>query len=87
MKRRNAEQVYEQSVKTLSTAERLWLVERIIRELRQRDETEPPPGGFDWLAVHGIAPNLLDGVDAQDWISRTRQESDVQRESQWRKDR
>ena len=37
-----------------------------------------------WMDVAGIAPYPLTGEDAQDWVSRTRQEGDDTREQQWR---
>jgi hypothetical protein len=37
----------------------------------------------DWGEVAGVAPHPLTGEDAQDWVSRTRAESD-EREQQWR---
>lgn len=41
----------------------------------------------DWMSIRGTAPNLLDGEDAQEWVSRTRREGDEHRERQWRRDR
>ena len=68
----------------LPREDRLRLAEKILTDLR----TSPPsgePGGFDWMAVRGIAPNLLGGEDAQQWVSRTRREADEHREKQWRR--
>lgn len=39
----------------------------------------------DWMALRGIAPALLEGQDAQTWVSQTRREADEQRERQWRR--
>jgi hypothetical protein len=36
----------------------------------------------DWLNAAGIAPYPLTGEDAQAWVTRTRRESDEQRERQ-----
>jgi len=62
------------------------LVERIVHEL-----AEPPAEGqaaprADWMSLRGIAPNLLEGDDAQAWVSRTRRESDEPREQQLRRE-
>lgn len=67
----------------LPPAERLRLVEQIVHDL-----TAVFPGGelapqADWMAVRGIAPDLLEGEDAQEWVSRTRREGDRERENQW----
>lgn len=35
-----------------------------------------------WQDLGGIAPNLLSGEDAQEWVSRTRRESDERRKAQ-----
>ncbi len=66
---------------TLSVSEQLalavWLIERARRA------ASPVPTGRRWMDVAGVAPYPLTGEDAQDWVSRTRQESD-EREQQWR---
>jgi len=78
------ERVYEQLIKGLPARERLRLVERIVHDL----STGAPEGEagerYDWMAMEGIAPDLLAGEDAQEWVSRTRQESDDHREQQWK---
>lgn len=38
-----------------------------------------------WLEVGGVAPDLLDGEDAQAWVSRTRREDSQHREALRRK--
>jgi len=37
-----------------------------------------------WREIYGIAEHPLAGEDAQDWVSRTRRESDEHREQQWK---
>ena len=82
----SVEEIYEQVIKRLSPMQRLRLVEKIAHELSaQPSEGEPPPP-YDWMAVRGIAPNLLGGEDAQEWVSRTRRESDERREQSWRRE-
>ena len=79
-----AERAYEELVKSLAPAERLRLVEKIVHGL----SVEAPEGEagerYDWMAMEGVAPNLLAGEDAQEWVTRTRQESDEHREEQWK---
>ena len=41
--------------------------------------------GRSWLELEGIAPGLMGGEDAQEWVSRTRRESDESREKQLRR--
>jgi hypothetical protein len=68
----------------LSPADRLKLVERIVHDLAAFPAVSALTAHYDWMSVRGIAPNLLDGEDAQEWVSRTRREGDEQRERQWR---
>ena len=51
--------------------------------LAQRPEEGPT---YDWMSVRGIAPDLLGGEDAQEWVSRTRREADEHRDKQLRRD-
>jgi hypothetical protein len=75
------ENIYEEIVKRLSVSERMRLVEKIARDLSM-------PSGetnrYEWVSLRGIAPNLLSGADAQEWVSRSRQTADENREAQWR---
>lgn len=76
------EEIYEQIVKRLPAADRLRLVEKIARDLSA--PAAEPGKSPEWMSLRGIAPNLLAGADAQEWVSRTRRESDEEREAQWR---
>ncbi|MEJ5253538.1 MAG: hypothetical protein HPY54_13105 [Chthonomonadetes bacterium] len=60
------QEVYEQYIKPLSPEQRLKLVEMIAHDLA---EAQPR---YDWVSVRGIAPDLLNGEDAQEWVSRGR---------------
>jgi hypothetical protein len=79
-----AERLYEQLVKSLPAIERLRLVEKIVHDLSAGAPEGESGERYDWMAIEGIAPGLLAGEDAQDWVSRTRQESDDHREQQWK---
>jgi hypothetical protein len=84
-----AEEVYEQVVRDLPGPEQLRLVERIARGLSQGAENgaaSTPAERYDWMSVRGIAPDLMQGEDAQEWVSRSRREADESRERQWRRD-
>ena len=80
------EEIYEQIVKPLPTAERLRLVGKIVYDLSIQATEGELPERHDWMSLRGVAPDLLDGEDAQTWVSRTRRESDEDRERQWRRE-
>jgi hypothetical protein len=65
----------EALVLQLSSQDRQRLIEAIL--------THPIEPAIEktlkWQDVRGIAPNLLGGEDAQEWVSRTRRESDESR--------
>ncbi len=66
-----AEELYTAAT-ALPPQDRLRLVERIVHDLAQAAvETRPK-----WMDLEGAAAELLDGEDAQAWVSRTRRESD-----------
>jgi len=80
------EEIYEQIVKPLPAAERLRLIGKIVNDLSIQAIEGNLPELHDWMSLRGIAPDLLDGEDAQAWVSRTRGESDEDREWQWRRE-
>lgn len=67
---------------TLTPQERLRLIAHLATTT-QVDVTTPNPGRR-WSDLAGTAPYPALGEDAQDWITKTRQESDDAREAQWR---
>lgn len=78
------DRIYEQT-RRLAPGERLRLVERIVHDLSVGAEgldVQPRPS---WNDVRGIAPDLLGGEDAQEWVTRTRRESDETRDDQMRR--
>jgi hypothetical protein len=80
----SVERVYEQLVKGLPACERLRLVGKIVHELSAGAPEDESGKRYDWMEMEGIATDLLAGEDAQQWVSRTRQESDDHREQQWK---
>ena len=70
-----ADDIYD-LVLGLPMAERLRLVEKIAHDLAGT----PTPAPFDWATLGGAAPGLLGGHDAQEWVTRSRRESDQARE-------
>jgi len=81
----NVEEIYDQHIKPLPMAERLRLIEMTAHDLMEQ-LVEEPPKRHDWMSVRGIAPDLLEGEDAQVWVSKTRREADESRERQWKCD-
>ena len=86
MGHKNAEETYDLVVKHLPVTERLRLVERIVHDLAASPATPASGTRYDWMSVAGIAPGLLAGEDAQEWVSRSRRESDEHRQSERKPD-
>ena len=86
------EMIYEQIVKLLPAAERWRLVEKIAHDLStlsaengsSDNSPDNPSDSNEWMSLRGIAPNLLEGVDAQTWVTQSRQAASETREQQWR---
>jgi hypothetical protein len=71
----------------LPPAERKELAETILRDLQAEAAPVAAPRRRFWREIRGsVAPSLC-GEDAQAWISRSRRESDEQREGQGRNPR
>ena len=70
--------VLEQAEK-LPRAQRLMLIERLIQHMRSAETTANPV--IEWEAYAGSAPYPLCGEDAQEWVSRSRSESDEVRQA------
>ena len=58
----------------LSPQERLQLIERIARGPAENAEPVRPLTRRRLTSFEGIAPDLLKGEDAQEWVSRLRDE-------------
>jgi hypothetical protein len=85
MTKLSIEEIYHQHIKPLPAAERLRLIEITAHDLAARPTESETVERHDWMSVRGIAPNLLGGEDAQEWVSRTRREADESREKQWKR--
>lgn len=57
----------------LTPDEKLALATHLIEEARQGNEVQPRR---KWGEIYGLAPNLLGGEDAQEWVSHGREESE-----------
>ena len=67
-----------QRANALTLAEQLLLATQLIE--RARELCAPPSPRHKWQELDGVAPGLLDGEDAQVWVSRGRREADEDRE-------
>ena len=73
-----------QESKGLSVQEQLRLAVHLVE--RASEAVSAPKPRRKWREIRGMASPSLFGEDAQAYISRTRRESDEQRERQWRRD-
>ena len=63
---------------SLSQAERFRLADRLLNSNAfELTQDRPPP--TTWNDIRGLAPDLLHGEDAQEWVTRTRREADESR--------
>ncbi len=69
---------------TLLPEEQLRLAAHLIEKAMSHLEKKEP-SRRQWKEIAGIAPNLMQGQDAQEWISNSRRESDAHREKALRK--
>lgn len=60
-------------VDRLTPAERQQLMEHLVAKTNTPIET-PPKTKRKLSDFYGVAPNLLGGVDAQEWVNQSRQE-------------
>ncbi len=56
----------------LSSTEQIQVIEHITVNLKEVVTTTPPRKSKSWRELAGIAPNLLNGEDAQAWVNRER---------------
>jgi hypothetical protein len=56
----------------LKTEEKLKLIESLIRQLRQRRDSQKK--GLDLSTLYGLGKGLWDGEDAQDYVNRLRED-------------
>ena len=68
----------------LPPTDRRQLAETILRELDAAANPAGSPRRRSWREIRGTVPYPLCGEDAQAWVSRSRRDSDEQRERQWR---
>ena len=62
-----------QSITQLSSREMLEVISYITEQLKQQAEPEVQVRR-SWRELRGVAPNILGGQDAQDWVNQQRDE-------------
>ena len=62
-----------QSIPRLTHAEILELIAYLAQQAKQTDTSQET---YYWGDIGGIAPDLLEGQDAQEWVSQVRQDWD-----------
>ncbi|MDX2213083.1 MAG: hypothetical protein SFY66_07315 [Oculatellaceae cyanobacterium bins.114] len=62
-----------QEIEQLTPAEQLEVISYATEQLKQRALTQTNPKR-SWRELRGIAPNVLDGQDAQEWVNQLRSE-------------
>ena len=67
----------------LAPEDQLYLIARLADKAQHAYRQTPPRR--KWRDICGVAPYPLTGEDAQVWVSRSRVESDEDRERRWRK--
>lgn len=75
MQKNGADAIYEMARK-LPAADRLRLVERIAHDLSCGQEGSNN-GRYKWTDMGGTAADIMDGEDAQEWVNRSREETDA----------
>jgi hypothetical protein len=73
-----------QETSELSVQEQLRLAAHLLERASEAVSAPAPP--LKWQQISGLMPYPLVGEDAQTWVSRTRRDSDEQRERQLRRE-
>lgn len=71
-------------IEQLSLIEKMGILEYLVKEIKQSVEAVAvtPKPKYKVTDFHGIAPNLLAGKDAQEWVNQMRDEWEEREE--WR---
>ncbi|MCT7986379.1 hypothetical protein NG796_24210 [Laspinema sp. A4] len=68
-----------QDIEQLTAEEQVEVLNHTTEQLKRRTQTQGKPQK-KWLDLAGTAPYPLVGEDAQEWVTRTRQESQEHRD-------
>jgi hypothetical protein len=64
-----------QEIRQLTPEEQLEVISYAIEQLKQRTVAQTAPKR-SWQELRAIAPNVLNGQDAQEWVNQLRNEWD-----------
>lgn len=67
------DQLYEQQIKALPRAAKLRLLARIANELAGSDEEKT----LSIMGLHGLGAEIWNGIDAQEYVNKLRDEWDA----------
>lgn len=62
-----------QEIEQLTTEEQFEVISHVTEQLKRRTATRNQ-SKRSWRELRGIAPNILDGQDAQEWVNQLRSE-------------
>jgi hypothetical protein len=68
------EQLYRQHIKPLTPADRLRLIAMLAHDLTPDAARTRPPR--DVMELHGLGKEIWEGIDAQEYVNRLREEWD-----------
>ena len=77
MPKNSADAIYEMA-RRLPASDRLRLVEKIAHDLSCGQEGSNN-GRYKWTDIGGTATDIMNGEDAQVWVTRSREETDSMR--------
>ncbi len=67
-------QIIKKEASSLSQTEMLELIAYLAQYAQQTTVLKEPAPDYSWQDIAGIAPGLLEGMDAQEWINKIRTE-------------
>ena len=78
MARSRVAQIYERHIKPLPLAERLQLLAMVAQDLAALTSPAAEEPRRSIMELHGLGKEIWDGVDAQEYVNRLRDEWDRQ---------
>ena len=70
------EELYQQYIKPLLPAERLWLLELIAHDLTERPAELAERPKCNIMELHGTGKEIWEGIDAQEYVNKLRKKWD-----------
>ena len=72
------EEIYQQHIRPLLPAERLWLIELIVHDLVTQRAEPMEKSKRSIMELHGLGKGIWEGIDAQEYVNELRKEWDHQ---------